>query len=162
VTPKRPRISDNDPLNRTERVLQNFASTERPIERIESLTLEVTCQQVDKLKEPSTPDDVDTLTSQRVDNLAGQQDDQTIERSEDKQTDEVGPPQRVELKKATFQIDKAVLDRLEKFVLTLQLELGKENAPYKEVIVEEAIDRLITLDKTKLLKVLKKRQIRRK
>ena len=162
MTPKRPRISDNDPLNRTERVLQNFASTERPIERIESLTLEVTCQQVDKLKEPSTPDDVDTLTSQRVDNLAGQQDDQTIERSEDKQTDEVGPPQRVELKKATFQIDKAVLDRLEKFVLTLQLELGKENAPYKEVIVEEAIDRLITLDKTKLLKVLKKRQIRRK
>ena len=162
MTPKRPRISDNDPLNRTERVLQNFASTERPIERIESLTLEVTGKQVDKLKEPSTPDDVDTLTSQRVDNLAGQQDDQTIERAEDKQTDEVGPPQRVELKKATFQIDKAVLDRLEKFVLTLQLELGKENAPYKEVIVEEAIDRLITLDKTKLLKVLKKRQIRRK
>jgi hypothetical protein len=68
----------------------------------------------------------------------------------------------VELKKATFQLDKAVLTKLEKFVLGLQLELGKENAPYKEVIVEEAIERLLNNEPTRILKALEKRQKRRK
>jgi hypothetical protein len=35
------------------------------------------------------------------------------------------------------------LQQLDKFHLQLQLELGKGSAPYKEVIVEEAIARLL-------------------
>jgi hypothetical protein len=37
------------------------------------------------------------------------------------------------------QISEEVLHQLDKLHLTLQLELGKANAPYKEVIVEEAL-----------------------
>jgi hypothetical protein len=35
------------------------------------------------------------------------------------------------------------LQQLDKFHLQLQLELGKGSAPYKEVIVEEALVRLL-------------------
>ena len=42
-------------------------------------------------------------------------------------------------RKATFQLSNAVLERLDRSHLQLQLDLGKGNAPYKEVIVEEFI-----------------------
>jgi hypothetical protein len=48
-----------------------------------------------------------------------------------------------ELRKSTFQLNKAVSERLDTFHLELQLKLGKAAAPYKEVIVEEAISRLL-------------------
>jgi len=47
------------------------------------------------------------------------------------------------IRKGTFQLNEAVLQQLERFHLQLQLELGKGSAPYKEVIVEEAIARLL-------------------
>lgn len=47
------------------------------------------------------------------------------------------------VRKATFQLSDALLDRLETYHLKLQLELGKANAPYKEVIVEEAISQFL-------------------
>jgi len=46
-------------------------------------------------------------------------------------------------KKATFQLDETLLKELDTFHLKLQLELGKENAPYKEVLVEAAIAQLL-------------------
>jgi hypothetical protein len=73
--------------------------------------------------------------------------------------------QPVTLQKATFQIEATVLDRLEKSTLTLQLQLGKKNAPYKEVIVEEAISRLLEQlqkEETETLEALSQRQARRK
>jgi hypothetical protein len=79
----------------------------------------------------------------------------------DKPTSQQEDLPAVEFKKATFQLDKAVLTKLERFVLGLQLELGKENAPYKEVIVEEAIERLLNNDPAKILKALERRQKRR-
>lgn len=47
------------------------------------------------------------------------------------------------IKKSTFQLSEALVERLDTYHLQLQLELGKANAPYKEVIVEEAISLLL-------------------
>ena len=45
------------------------------------------------------------------------------------------------IRKSTFQLSEEVLKQLDRYHLQLQLELGKADAPYKEVIVEEAIPR---------------------
>ena len=51
--------------------------------------------------------------------------------------------EKIKLRKSTFQINEEVLNELDKLHLTLQLEMGKGNAPYKEVIVEEALAQLL-------------------
>jgi hypothetical protein len=68
-------------------------------------------------------------------------------------------------RKATFQLSEAVLQQLDKFHLQLQLELGKGSAPYKEVIVEEALARLLEQageNRDELLRALRDRQELRK
>jgi hypothetical protein len=66
------------------------------------------------------------------------------------------------LRKSTFQLMEAILQRLDVFHLQLQLELGKAKAPYKEVIVEEAICQLLALsDRQQLLAALQQRQSQR-
>jgi hypothetical protein len=60
-----------------------------------------------------------------------------------KQVEKSATQQPKKLKKATFQLDEILLKELDTFHLKLQLELGKENAPYKEVLVEAAIARLL-------------------
>ncbi|PSF30243.1 hypothetical protein C7H19_23985 [Aphanothece hegewaldii CCALA 016] len=201
--PRRARISDNDPLNKTEKVLERFEQISQPAsEPVEQLTSQQdhTPEQPESSEaEPLTTqpatEEVDEqpsiLESEPVINITSQKDDKktsrTLSRSQDSKltTQQVEQPTStktedstsyqvekptsqkedlpaVELKKATFQLDKAVLTKLEKFVLSLQLELGKENAPYKEVIVEEAIERLLNNDPSKILKALERRQKRRK
>nr|WP_322715956.1 hypothetical protein [Nostoc sp. ChiQUE02]MDZ8228811.1 hypothetical protein [Nostoc sp. ChiQUE02] len=69
--------------------------------------------------------------------------------------------EKVSLRKSTFQISEEVLHQLDKLHLTLQLELGKANAPYKEVIVEEALVQLLesfNSDRATLIEVLMSRQ----
>lgn len=69
--------------------------------------------------------------------------------------------EKISLRKSTFQISEDVLHQLDKLHLTLQLELGKANAPYKEVIVEEAIVQLLesfNSERTSLIDVLMSRQ----
>jgi hypothetical protein len=59
---------------------------------------------------------------------------------------------------------KAVSERLDIFHLELQLELGKAAAPYKEVIVEEAISRLLdeaNENKADVVRRLRERQEKR-
>lgn len=46
---------------------------------------------------------------------------------------------KVQLKKATYQLDKSVLEQLDRAYLQMSLERGKQNTPYKEVLVETAI-----------------------
>ena len=61
-------------------------------------------------------------------------------------------------------MSEAVLQQLDTFHLQLQLELGKANAPYKEVIVEEAIARLLeqaSQNRAKHMKALQERQQQR-
>jgi hypothetical protein len=65
------------------------------------------------------------------------------------------------LRKATFKLSQSVLEQLDTFHLQLQLELGKANAPYKEVIVEEAISQLLDLmlqDRDSFIAKLQERQ----
>lgn len=68
------------------------------------------------------------------------------------------------LRKATFQLSEALLERLDTYHLQLQLEVGKTNAPYKAVIVEEAISQWLDQvgdRKTEVLVQLQERQQRR-
>ena len=88
---RRARLSDNDPLSSTDKVLAGFEQFN-----------------------PSTRQPVDPSTSQK-----------SVTR------------------KATFQLDETVVKQLDRFHLQLQLDLGKSDAPYKEVIVSEAIARLL-------------------
>ena len=115
---KRIRLTDaNDPLTQTEQVLAGF-------EQVSKLA----SQQVDKL----TSQESGSLQNQGSTGLDAQQVDLSGGQRVDK----------LVLKKATFQIDSQVLRQLDRLHLKFQMENGKTEAPYKEVIVEEAIARL--------------------
>lgn len=116
---KRIRLTDeNDPLTQTEQVLAGF-------EQVSKLA----SQQVEK----STSQDSGSSQSQGSTGLDAQQ----VNLSGSQQVD------KLVLKKATFQIDSQVLQQLDRLHLKFQMENGKAEAPYKEVIVEEAIVRFL-------------------
>lgn len=116
---KRIRLTDeNDPLTQTEQVLAGF-------EQVSKLA----SQQVNK----STSQESGSLQSQGSIGLDAQQLDLSGGQLVDK----------LVLKKATFQIDSQVLQQLDRLHLKFQMENGKAEAPYKEVIVEEAITRFL-------------------
>jgi hypothetical protein len=73
--------------------------------------------------------ELDKLTSQQVDQSASQQSDNLASQQVNKPT----------IRKATFQVDAAILADLDRYHLQLQIEMGRRNAPYKEILVEEAI-----------------------
>ncbi len=83
-----------------------------------------------QVNHPSTQE-ADKLTIQEADKLKAQEDSKPT----------IQPANT--LRKATFKLSEEVLRRLDNFHLQLQLDLGKADAPYKEVIVEEAICRLL-------------------
>ncbi|NJN12702.1 MAG: hypothetical protein HC815_34000, partial [Richelia sp. RM1_1_1] len=67
--------------------------------------------------------------------------------------------------KSTFQLSSTILEQLDRLHLELQLELGKQDAPYKEVIVEEAIAKLLEVaaeNRSDLVEALLARQSQRK
>jgi hypothetical protein len=96
-------------------------------------TSKLTSQEVNKL----AIEEVSKSTSQEVDQP--ELDDRGLER----QSQLVKPVhQEVNqpiLRKATYQIDAAVLEALDRYHLQLQIDLGRRNAPHKETLVEEAI-----------------------
>ena len=134
---KRIRLTDeNDPLTQTEQVLAGF-------EQVSKLA----SQQVEKL----TSQDSGSPQSQKSIELDAQQ----VSLSGSQQVD------KSILKKATFQIDSQILQQLDRLHLKFQMENGKAEAPYKEVIVEEAIARFlaeINDDEAQLLQDLSTRQ----
>ena len=102
-------------------------------------------------------------TTKLDDKLASQQVSQSTTQPDDKLTSQ--QVNKTVIRKATFQLNEAVLQQLDKFHLQLQLELGKGSAPYKEVIVEEAITRLLEQaqeNPEELIAVLRLRQEKRK
>jgi hypothetical protein len=116
---KRIRLTDeNDPLTQTEQVLAGF-------EQVSKLA----SQQVEK----STSQESESLQNQSSTGLDAQQVDLSGGQLVDK----------LVLKKATFQIDSQVLQQLDRLHLKFQMQNGKAEAPYKEVIVEEAIARFL-------------------
>lgn len=85
----------------------------------------------------------------------------TIQQSDKSAIQQFDNIEKPKLRKSTFQISETVLLRLDQVHLTLQLELGKAIAPYKEVIVEEALVRLLEQfvdDRSGLIEVLVSRQ----
>ena len=62
------------------------------------------------------------------------------------------------IRKSTFQLSEEVLKQLDRYHLQLQLDLGKAVAPYKEVIVEEAIAQFLANADQKFVDEILKRQ----
>ena len=147
---RRARLNDeNDPLSSTDKVLAGFEQLSQSTSQQASKT---TSQQV---SQSTTQPDI-KLVSQPNDN------DKTTSQPASKPTTQ--PANKSAIRKATFQLNEAVLQQLDKFHLQLQLELGKGSAPYKEVIVEEAIARLLKQAQSnpeELIAVLRLRQEKR-
>ena len=94
-------------------------------------------------------------TSQPAQNTASQKDNKLTSQQVDKPT----------LRKVTFQIAEPIINQLDQLHLQLQLDLGKANAPYKEVIVEEAIAQILATaaeNREGLLEALQQRQSQRR
>ncbi|MCU0533563.1 MAG: hypothetical protein MUD14_06675 [Hydrococcus sp. Prado102] len=177
---RRARLTDsNDPLNLTDKVLAGFEQVSQS-----------TSQQANKL---NIQED-DLSASQQTDKLTSQSSSATVKRSHEAdrpaQSPSPNPPladkpesqesikltsqeadnstsqlvNKLNLRKSTFQISEAVLEKLDQLHLQLQLELGKANAPYKEAIVEFAIVQLLeqaNSNRAQLIEALLKRHQKR-
>jgi len=143
VAKRRARLNDeNDPLSSTDKVLAGFEQLSQS-----------TSQQSSK------------TTSQPVSQSTTQPDVKLVSQPNENDQSTTQPADKSAIRKATFQLNEAVLQQLDKFHLQLQLELGKGSAPYKEVIVEEAIARLLEQAQSnpeELIAVLGHRQEMRK
>ena len=67
----------------------------------------------------------------------------------------------LKLRKATFKMDSEILDSLDRYHLQLQLDLGKRNTPFKEIIVELAVQKILEeakLNPEKILELLNQKQ----
>lgn len=111
-------------------------------------------------------DDNNPLKSKTDDFLEGlgqvkQSDSQKLNKPTSQEASKSASQPANTLRKATFKLSDEVIRRLDSFHLRLQLELGKADTPYKEVIVEEAITRLLDqaeLTPEQVLKTLSNRQ----
>ena len=178
---KRARLEDNDPLSSTDKVLAGFEQMSKSASQQSNQS---TSQEADVLagqqaitadlaspESETASQQSDKLTIQQVDNLASQQpiaeklvatgitiNRETTSQQSDKSTiQQVDSIEKPKLRQSTFQISETVLLQLDQMHLTLQLELGKAIAPYKEVIVEEALVRLLeqfVTDRSGLIEVL--------
>ncbi|MEA5504882.1 hypothetical protein VB735_17560 [Halotia wernerae UHCC 0503] len=179
MTKRRARLNDdNDPLSSTDKVLAGFEQIGKSTSQEVLLP---TSRESDKLTsqqdEVSTSQEVGKLTSQpaklpttrKSDKSTSQQDEVSTSQSNSNSTSQKANlitsqqvnVEKVSLRKSTFQISEEVLHQLDKLHLTLQLELGKANAPYKEVIVEEALVQLLesfNSERTALIEILMSRQ----
>lgn len=168
---KRARLSDNDPLTATDAVLAGFEvlskSGSQQVDKPASQEAEPASSELvapaSEVNDQSGSQQVDKLESQEVEKSTRQPANKPKEKLATQQADGSASQQvdKPVIKKATFQLNAAVLEELDRFHLRLQLEQGKANTPYKEVIVEEAIAQwLAQAEKTpdKALKGLQKRQ----
>ena len=99
-----------------------------------------TSQEVDDLDLISNPED-NKSTSQEVNKSELLGDRSKSDKSASKQPEKSASQQvsKPIIRKATFQVDAAILADLDRYHLQLQIEMGRRNAPYKEILVEEAI-----------------------
>jgi len=136
---------DNDPLSSTESI---FASLEQASKSGSQQVSNTTIQEVASLVPEQ---EVVTTTPKQVSKSASQQADK-LESQEVKKS---------AIRKSTFQLSEEVLKQLDRYHLQLQLELGKAEAPYKEVIVEEAIVQfLVNADQKTVDRLLERQKTR--
>ena len=132
---QRARLTDNnDPLSSTESV---FASLEQASKSESQQVDNTAIQQAEKSK----PKQQHVKPTQQLDNLPTSQ-------QVDKST----------IRKSTFQLSEEILKQLDRYHLQLQLDLGKADAPYKEIIVEEAIAQFLANADLKSVNSLLERQ----
>lgn len=161
---RRVRLTDeNDPLNSTDRVLAGF-------EQVSKITSQEDNKSTSQQDNQLVSQEDNKSTSQENNQLVSPKDNKSTSRQDNKSTSQLSDKttrqqvNKSKLRKSTFQISEEVLERLEQLHLGLQLELGKKDAPYKEVIVEEAIVQLLkqmNTNRAELLEVLAKRQTER-
>ena len=140
---KRVRLTEeNDPLSPTDEIIKGYEQA---------------------VKSKSQKDN--KLASSQDNHLSGRQDSKITSQQVDKLASQRGKKaDKASLKKVTFQISTSVSEALDRLHLQLQLELGKKDAPYKEVIVEEAISKLLEMsekDRNLVVESLLKRQNQR-
>ncbi|MGK7915842.1 MAG: hypothetical protein AB4038_09880 [Prochloraceae cyanobacterium] len=149
---KRPRMGDdNSPLNKTGAVLTALVGSGSDANNS-------TTQKSDKSE---------TQDSERI--AAGQPakpDSQKLNNSSSKevQLSNSSEPRKPKIRRATFGLDEQLLKQLDRFYLSLKLEITDGEPPYKEVIVEEAIARLLAAsdsDKEAVVAALQVRQLER-
>jgi hypothetical protein len=156
----RARLTDaNDPLTSTDSVLAGFEQ----VSKLTSQQSNNTTSQEDKDQTEGTISQLEQKTTrQEVKKLASQEvDKSTLEQVVLPASRQVG---KSAIRKCTFQLNEEILKQLDIFHLQLQLELGKSDAPYKEVIVEEAIAQLLEFaaqNRATVLAQLKERQAQR-
>ncbi|MGB5969998.1 MAG: hypothetical protein WBG70_16905 [Spirulinaceae cyanobacterium] len=152
---RRARLNDeNNPLSSTDEVLAGFEQFSKSASQLdnnlESQEADQLANQEDKLpisqkdEKPSlTPDESATEIAKNKKKSRSKKANNLTRKQANFSTSQQVKSQTTKLRKSTFQIDENVLRQLEKLHLTLQMELGKANAPYKEVIVEEALVQLL-------------------
>ncbi|MGB5635556.1 MAG: hypothetical protein WBM86_22640 [Waterburya sp.] len=137
---KKARLNNaNNPLNPTDSVLASF-------EQVSQLTSQPVNQ-----SESQDSDSYPASNSHHFDKSASQPVIKSTKL----------PNQPSSLKKATFKIDSQILDSLDRYHLQLQIDLGKRNAPFKEIIVELAIKNILhqaQSDPELLLELLQQQQ----
>jgi hypothetical protein len=133
---------DNDPLSSTESV---FASFEQASKSASQQAEDTTIQEVSS---PVLEQEAIVITTVQADKSSSQQPDKLASHQVRKST----------IRKSTFQLSEEVLKQLDRYHLQLQLELGKADAPYKEVIVEEAIAQFLANADQKFVDEILKRQ----
>jgi membrane-associated HD superfamily phosphohydrolase len=122
---------------------ENIAS-----QQTDKLTSQNELAETDNTSDNSATEEVSKPTSQQSDNLANQEvnklevtSNQQSEKSTSQQANNIESQQvsKPIIRKATFQVDAAILADLDRYHLQLQMQMGRRNAPYKEILVEEAI-----------------------
>jgi hypothetical protein len=168
---QRARITDRDPLSATDGVLSGY---EQASQLTSQQSKNTDSQPVEELNSEESPSqtEIDNLGSQEVNKLESQ----TVKNTEIQLADKSTPasqqvekansqePDKPTTRKATYQIDNSVLDALDRYHLQLQIDMGKRKAPYKEIVVEEAIAQwLERVEKSpdRAVKTLLKRQEQR-
>ena len=149
---KRPRMGDdNSPLNKTGAVLTAVVGSGSDANNL-------TTQKSDK----SETQDAESIAAGQP----AKPNSQKLNNSsfEEVQLSDSSEPRKPKIRRATFGLDEQLLKQLDRFYLSLKLEITDGEPPYKEVIVEEAIARLLAAsdsDKEAVVDALQVRQLER-
>ena len=133
---------DNDPLSSTESVFASFEQASK------SASQQVSNTTIQEVASPVLEPEAIAIATEQVNKSTSQQSNKPESQEVNKST----------IRKSTFQLSEEVLKQLDRYHLQLQIDLGKADAPYKEVIVEEAIAQFLAKADQTFVDMLLKRQ----
>lgn len=151
---------DRDPLTATDEVLAGYEQANKSTSQEPETNSTRENEEVNK----STSQESGKLTIEEVNNSESHQADSVLVTSQEPNMLKSQQVSKSETRKSTFQLDVSVLEALDTYHLQLQIAMGKRNAPYKEIIVEEAIAQWLeraTKSPDRTVKNLLKRQEQR-